>query len=165
MQQLLGSPIGNRKFRMKTKQNMATECVDATHFMYLCWVVTRILSKVGKGSGGKKEQASPCCTADLAVCYWVGRTHTLQCKQKISLLLIKFIWAQHNKSQEQDPAERHWAVSGEPLVGGAAGHPSEEDRVGQGGPLPGMNCIKIGLPGKRILSKIKDLQEILFSWK
>ena len=31
--------------------------------------------------------------------------------------------------------------------------------------LPGGNCIKIGLPGKRILSKRKGLREVLFSWK
>ena len=29
----------------------------------------------------------------------------------------------------------------------------------------GGNCIKIGLPGKLILSKRKDLREVLFSWK
>ena len=29
----------------------------------------------------------------------------------------------------------------------------------------GMNCIKIGLPGKLILSKRKGLLEVLFSWK
>ena len=28
---------------------------------------------------------------------------------------------------------------------------------------PGMNCIKIGLPGKLILSKRKGLREVLFS--
>ena len=31
--------------------------------------------------------------------------------------------------------------------------------------LPGMNCIKIGLPGKLILSKGKGLWEIIFSGK
>ena len=41
-----------------------------------------------------------------------------------------------NNSQEQDSAERHWAVAGESLVGSVAGHSSEEDRVGQGVPLP-----------------------------
>ena len=30
---------------------------------------------------------------------------------------------------------------------------------------PGMNCIKIGLPGKLILSKRKGLREVLFCWK
>ena len=30
---------------------------------------------------------------------------------------------------------------------------------------PGMNCVEIGLPGKRILSKRKGLREVLFSWK
>ena len=30
---------------------------------------------------------------------------------------------------------------------------------------PGTNCIKIGLPGKLILSKRKGLREVLFSWK
>ena len=30
---------------------------------------------------------------------------------------------------------------------------------------PGMNCIKIGLPGKLILSKRKGLREVIFSWK
>ena len=29
----------------------------------------------------------------------------------------------------------------------------------------GMNCTKIGLPGKLILSKRKGLQKVLFSWK
>ena len=29
----------------------------------------------------------------------------------------------------------------------------------------GGNCIKIGLPGKLILSKRKGLREVLFSWK
>ena len=31
------------------------------------------------------------------------------------------------------------------------------------GKVPGRNCIKIGLPGKLILSKRKGLQEVLFS--
>ena len=38
--------------------------------------------------------------------------------------------------QEQDSTERHRAVIGESLVGSVVGHPSEEDRVGQGVPLP-----------------------------
>ena len=38
--------------------------------------------------------------------------------------------------QEQDSAERHRAVAGEPLAGSAAGHPPEADRAGQGVPLP-----------------------------
>ena len=33
-------------------------------------------------------------------------------------------------------------------------------RVGRGG--AGMNCIKLGLPGKLMLSKRKGLQEVLF---
>ena len=33
------------------------------------------------------------------------------------------------------------------------------------GASQGMNCIKIGLPGKLILSKRKGLREVLFSWK
>ena len=46
------------------------------------------------------------------------------------------------------------------------------EQTGQGGrrgglarPVdpPGMNCIKIGLPGKLILSKRKGLREVLFS--
>ena len=41
---------------------------------------------------------------------------------------------------------------------GAAGHAVLLGR-------PGMNCIKIGLPGKSILSKRKGLREIIFSWK
>ena len=39
-----------------------------------------------------------------------------------------------------------------------------ESHLGEcSGLSPGMNCIKIGLPGKLILSKRKGLREVLFS--
>ena len=41
-----------------------------------------------------------------------------------------------------------------------ARRPERRARPGE----PGMNCIKIGLPGKLILSKRKGLLEVLFSW-
>ena len=51
----------------------------------------------------------------------------------------------------------------------ALGPPPEESPEGRGGgravPLlrPGMNCIKIRLPGKLILSNKKGLCEVIFS--
>ena len=46
--------------------------------------------------------------------------------------------------------------------------PPLEDALPPGEPAArgaGTNCIKIGLPGKLILSKRKGLWEVLFSWK
>ena len=39
----------------------------------------------------------------------------------------------------------------------------QEGAAGDGGGRAGTNCIKIGLPGKLILSKRKGLREVLFS--
>ena len=50
-----------------------------------------------------------------------------------------------------------------PLGGGSAGEARGEGEGGTAGAATGTNCIKIGLPGKLILSMIKVCQEVLFS--
>ena len=47
------------------------------------------------------------------------------------------------------------------LAGKAVGQ--EEEGSGEAAEGSGMNCIKIGLPGKMILSERKGLREVLFS--
>ena len=67
----------------------------------------------------------------------------------------------------QDPARVLPGLRGSPPTRDPAGVrlPQERGpRRAQGAPrAQGTNCIKIGLPGKLVLSKRKGLQEVLFS--
>ena len=75
---------------------------------------------------------------------------------KFSKLLLNWHQARlQRRSKQQQPDERRQAEpEGEPVQG-----------VLRRTAAAGTNCIKIGLPGKLILSKRKGLHEVLFSWK
>ena len=57
------------------------------------------------------------------------------------------------------------AVKVMPGKGDDGGGHAHEAKLGEQLRLDGGECIKIGLPGKLILSKRKGLREVLFSWK